>query len=176
VKLYDAPRCPFCARVRMALAEKGVAYETVEIDLDHRPAWIYDLNATGKVPVLENGFVLPESAVIMEYLEECFPETPLLPPAPDERAEARLEVYRFDDTLGDDWYAFRRGEPNAVEEKLAALPVGESLFVDVAFAPWVIRAREQYGLSLSPRVGSWLDEVGARPAFAAEIDVVRAFA
>jgi len=37
VRLYDAPRCPFCARVRLVLAETGAAYETVEIDLDDRP-------------------------------------------------------------------------------------------------------------------------------------------
>src|SRR5262249_33889320 len=67
VKLYDAARCPFCARVRIALAEKGFDYETVEIDLGNRPDWIYELNPTGKVPVLDDGFVLPESAVIMEY-------------------------------------------------------------------------------------------------------------
>jgi glutathione S-transferase len=173
VKLYDAPRCPFCARVRLALAEKGISYETVEIDLDDRPSWIYDLNVTGKVPVLENGFILPESAVIMEYLEDEFPSPPLLPAEHAARAEARLRVYRFDDLLGDDWYAFRRNKPNAVEEKLAELPLGESLFVDVAFAPWVIRAREVYGLPLSERVAAWLDEAAARPAFAAEIEVVR---
>ena len=77
--LYDAPRCPYCARVRIVLADKGVEYETVEIDLIDRPAWIYDKNSTGRVPVLEEGtWVLPESAVIMEYLEERYPEPPLL--------------------------------------------------------------------------------------------------
>ena len=45
MKLYDAARCPFCARVRLALAEKGVAYETVEIDLGNRPPLLYELNA-----------------------------------------------------------------------------------------------------------------------------------
>jgi glutathione S-transferase len=67
--LYDAARCPYCARARIVLAEKGVEYETVEIDLTDRPAWIYEKNPTGRVPVLEEGdWLLPESAVIMEYL------------------------------------------------------------------------------------------------------------
>ena len=80
MKLYDAPACPFCARVRIVLAEKGLEYETVEVDLRDRPAWLYELNPSGKVPVLDDGFALPESAVIMEYLEERHPAPPLLPP------------------------------------------------------------------------------------------------
>ena len=114
MKLYDAARCPYCARVRIALAEKGIDYETVEIDLRKRPDWIYELNASGKVPVLDDGFVLPESAVIMEYLDERYPERALLPSELGARAEARLSVFRFDELLGDDYYAFRRGEENAL--------------------------------------------------------------
>jgi glutathione S-transferase len=88
MKLYDAARCPYCARVRMALAEKGLAHETVEIDLRNRPGFIYELNPSGRVPVLDDGFVLPESSVIMEYLDERYPEPPLLPAAAVERALA----------------------------------------------------------------------------------------
>ena len=57
--LYNADRCRFCARVRIMLAEKGIAYETIIVDLDDRPAWIYEKNPLGKVPVLEEeGLVL----------------------------------------------------------------------------------------------------------------------
>src|SRR5213592_1751378 len=109
--LYDADRCPFCARARIVLAEKGVEYETVAIDLSDRPAWLYEKNPLGKVPVLEEGaFVLPESVVIMEYLEERYPEPALLPADPAERALARLAIDRFDDRFGDDYYAARRGD------------------------------------------------------------------
>src|SRR5207244_6598282 len=60
ITLYDAPRCPYCARVRIVLAEKGVEYETVVVDLDDRPAWIYEKNPLGRVPVLEEReLVLP---------------------------------------------------------------------------------------------------------------------
>jgi len=82
ITLYDADRCPYCARVRIVLAEKGLEYETVVIDLDDRPAWIYEKNPTGRVPVLEEDtFVLAESAVIDEYLDERYPDPPLLPSA-----------------------------------------------------------------------------------------------
>jgi glutathione S-transferase len=173
VRLIDAPACPYCARARIALAEKGLDYETVEIDLRDRPAWVYELNATGRVPILDDGFVLPESAVIMEYLEERFPEPALLPEGREERAEARLAVFRFDDLLGDDYYALRRGDANGVPERLEKLPVGKSLFVDYAYLPWVMRIRELFGLTLTDRLESWLSELAGRPAVAAELEIVR---
>jgi stringent starvation protein A len=176
VKLYDAARCPYCARVRIALAEKALDYEPVEIDLGNRPEWLYELNPSGKVPVLDDGFVLPESAVIMEYLDERYSDLPLLPADLTQRAEARLQVFRFDELLGDDYYAFRRGEPNSLAERLERLQVGDNLFVDVAFAPWVIRARDMLGVTLPSRLESWLGELAQRPAIAAEIELVRGLA
>jgi glutathione S-transferase len=130
--LYTADRCPYAARARITLAEKGIAYEAVEIDLDDRPALIYEKNSLGKVPVYEEdeGLVLPESEVIMEYLEERYPgdghtgeaRTPserhrerrlrpaLWPADPAERAVGRLWLQRFDDRLGGAYYAARRGD------------------------------------------------------------------
>lgn len=174
MKLYDAARCPYCARVRLALAEKGLEYETVEIDLGDRPAWIYDLNATGRVPVLDDGFVLPESLVIMEYLDERYPERPLLPTDPVKRAQARLAVHRFDDALGDDYYAARRGDPNDLAAKLEELRLGQGLWVDIAYAPWVIRARDLLGVELPAHLAGSLAELEARSSFAAEVGVVGA--
>jgi glutathione S-transferase len=173
VKLYDAARCPFCARVRLVLDEKAQPYETVEIDLDNRPEWLYGLNPSGKVPVLDDGFVLPESAVIMEYLEERFPEPALLPADAAARARSRVSVFRFDQLLGDDYYAFRRDRPNELEQRLAALPVGDSLFVDLAYVPWVLRLRELYGVVLPDRLGAWLAGLAERPSVARELEVVR---
>jgi glutathione S-transferase len=176
VKLYDAAACPFCARVRIVLAEKGLDHETVEIDLRDRPSWLYELNPAGKVPVLEDdgGLVLPESAVIMEYLEESHPDPPLLPAALADRARSRLAVFRFDDLLGDDYYAFRRDEPNELASRLDALPVGGDLFADVAYAPWLIRLRERFGYELPARLADWLEGLAARPSVARELEVVRA--
>jgi glutathione S-transferase len=173
MKLYDAPRCPYCARVRIALAEKSLVPDTVEIDLRDRPAWIYELNPSGRVPVLDDSFVLPESLVIMEYLEERYPVHPLLPAEPAERASARLAVHRFGDDLGDDYYAFRRGDANALAEKLDALEHGQSLYADIAYAPWVIRARDMLGVELLERLAGWLDRLAERRSIATEIVVVK---
>lgn len=161
ITLYDAARCPYCARVRIVLAEKAVPYDAVEIDLRDRPAWLYELNPTGKVPVLdEAGWVLPESAVIAEYLNERYPEPPLWPDDAAERAAGRLLVFRFDDFSGP-YYGLRRGEAGArerFEEELARLDgllaelpwlSGRSFgLADVGFLPWVLRARELLGLDL----------------------------
>ncbi len=187
--LYDAPRCPFCARVRIVLAEKDVPYEPVEIDLASRPAWIYEKNPSGKVPILEDdGWILPESAVIAEYLEERFPEPALLPADPAERAVARLLVFRFDD-FSDPYYALRRREDGAAEAFAGELGHLDALLshmpfltgcsygiADVDYVPWVIRARELLGISLEPfpALDAWLARLSERPAIAAELDVVAA--
>jgi glutathione S-transferase len=161
--------------VRIALAEKELGYERIEVDLSDRPQWIRDLNPPdGRVPVLDDGFVLPESDVIMEYLEERYPARPLLPADAAERARARLAVARFDDALGSDYYAFRRGDANDLAGKLERLEVGQSLYADVAYAPWVIRARDLLGLDLPEHLARWLDVLARRPAFAAEIETVKA--
>jgi glutathione S-transferase len=177
MKLVDAARCPYCARVRIALAEKGLEHDATVIDLSDRPRWVIDLNPpSGRVPVLDDGFVLPESEVIMEYLDERFPERPLLPAELEQRARARLLVTRFDDNLGDDYYAYRRGDDNDLAGKLDALEVGQSLFADVAYVPWVIRARELLGVELPARVAAWLAELERRPSIAAEVELVRGLA
>ena len=175
ITIYDAPRCPYCARVRIVLAEKRVAWESFEIDLADRPDWLYEKNAKGKVPVLEEeGFILPESVLIMEYLEERYPEPALLPADATDRALARLAVDRFDDLLGDDYYAFRRGDENRLEERLPGLPLGFNLYVDAAYAPWIIRARDLLGVGLPSDVDDWLERMARRPSFGEELGVVAA--
>jgi len=186
--LFDAARCPYCARVRIVLAEKEVPYETVVIDLQDRPRWLLEKNPpAGRVPVLEEGgWVLPESAVIDEYLEERYPEPPLLPADPGERAVARLLVFRFED-FSKPYYALRRGEQGAAEafgRELAALDVlldampylagGSFGLADVAYLPWVIRARDLLGVSLEPyaHLANWLNGLAERPSVAAELVVV----
>jgi len=187
--LYDAPRCPYCARVRIALAEKGVEYEAIEVDLTDRPAWIYEKNATGRVPVVEeDGWLLPESAVINEYLEERYPEPALLAADPADRALARLRVFRHDE-LTRPYYALRRGEDGA-EERLAvqllALDgwLGERPWLggaayglaDIAFVPWLLRMRNMLGVSFEPypALEDWVGRLLERPAVAAEAELVAA--
>jgi glutathione S-transferase len=186
VILYDAGRCPYCARVRILLAEKGAAYDTVAIDLSDRPAWLYEKNPRGKVPVLEEdgGFVLPESVVIMEYLEERFREPPLWPADPAERALARLWLDRFDDRLGADYYSQRRGEASGLERRLSELDAAlerqpflggrDYGLADIGYVPWILRARSNLGIELEPyeALSAWLERLGERPAVAAELEVL----
>ena len=135
-------------------------------------ARLLELNPpSGRVPVLDE---LPESEVIMEYLEELRPDPVLLPRDAAGRARARLLVHRFDEHLGDDYYAFRRGDGNDLAGRLERLEVGQSLYADIAYVPWVIRARELLGVALPARIEVWLDELARRPSIAAELDVVRA--
>ena len=187
LKLIDAPRCPYCARVRIALAEKDVDHETVVIDLDDRPAWLYELNPVGRVPVLEeDGWSLPESAVINELLDERYPDPPLLPADPAARAAARLLIFRYEDFTRP-YYALRRGQEGAeaaFAEALAALDAtlarmpfltGAAFgLADIAFVPWVIRARDLLGVPLAPyvHVEAWLATLAERPSVAAEITLV----
>jgi RNA polymerase-associated protein len=189
ITLYDADRCPYCARVRIVLAEKGVEYETVVIDLDDRPAWIYEKNPTGRVPVLEEGaFVLPESAVINEYLNERYPEPPLLPADPAQRALARVRMFRFDD-LSKPYYTVRRGDDGArsrLDKELARLDAAletqpfltgpEFGLADIAYVPWILRARDRMQVDLHPfpALVGWVEGLAGRPSIAAEIDVVAA--
>jgi glutathione S-transferase len=187
--LYDAARCPYCARVRIVLAEKNIEYEPIEIDLTDRPAWIYEKNATGRVPVIEeDGWLLPESAVIMEFLEQRYPEPPLFTADAADRALARLWIFRHDD-FTKPYYALRRGEDDAAERfdvELAKLNVAltqhpwlggsEYGLADIAYVPWVLRARDMLGVSLErfPAVPTWLDRLVERPSIAMEVDVVAA--
>ena len=187
--MYDAARCPYCARVRIVLEEKGLEYEAVAVDLNDRPQWIYEKNATGRVPVVEeDAWILPESSVIMEYLEERYPEPPLLPPDPADRALARVWIFRHDD-LTRPYYALRRGDDGAAErfgEQLAKLDAAlaaqpwltgaEYGLADIAYVPWLLRARDMLGVDVDafPAVRSWLSRLEERPAVAREAEVVAA--
>jgi glutathione S-transferase len=187
ITLYDADRCPYCARVRIVLAEKGIEYETVAVDLDDRPAWIYEKNPLGRVPVLEEDtFLLAESAVIDEYLDERYPEPSLWPADPAERALGRMLVFRFDE-LSKPYYALRRGDDGAAERLDAALGALAGLLqrqpflsgrefglADVAYVPWILRARDRMDVDLErfPAVSEWVGRLEQRPSIAAELDVV----
>ena len=187
--LYDAPRCPYAARVRIVLAEKGVEVDVVEIDLSDRPDWLYEKNPKGRVPVIEeDDRPLAESAVLMEFLEERYPEPALLPADPADRAAVRLLIFRADE-LTDPYYALRRGEDGAREEFDAALGrldglLGEQPYLsgaeyglaDIALVPWVLRARDMLGVELDGfrSLSDWLARLEQRPAIAAEVGVVAA--
>jgi glutathione S-transferase len=96
MKLYQTYLSPFPTRVRLSLYAKGIPFEVVEPSGfhgdPHGKGDYLDVNPIGRVPalVLDDGRALPESEVICELLEELYPNPPLLPKDPWQRAQVRL--------------------------------------------------------------------------------------
>ena len=90
-------------KVRLALSEKGLNWTGILLDLQRGDQLTPDylkLNPKGVVPTLRHdGRIIRESTIIIEYIDDCFPERPLAPAAAIERAEMRLWMKRIDDDI-----------------------------------------------------------------------------
>ena len=103
--LFSAPSDPWSHRTRLVLAEKGIAIDLVNVDMNDLPEDLIDLNPYHSVPTLvDRDLVLYDSRVIIEYLDERFPHPPLMPIDPVTRAQFRLALYRIER----DWYGLAR--------------------------------------------------------------------
>ena len=92
LKLISHKLCPYVQRAVIALTEKGVGFERIDIDLANKPDWFVAISPLGKTPVLQVGDkAIFESAVILEYLEETQPK-PLHPADALMRAEHRAWI------------------------------------------------------------------------------------
>ena len=94
LKLYNAPHSTCSQKVRICLAEKGLAFEDIRLDLgkgkEHLKPEYLKLNPNGVVPTLvDDGNVIIDSSVICEYLDERYPEVRLSPSDVVERAKMR---------------------------------------------------------------------------------------
>jgi glutathione S-transferase len=99
--LYHLPLSPYARKVRLVLAEKRLPVELhVEKPWERRPEYL-ELNPAGTVPTLveDNSMVIPDSAVICEYLDEAYPENPLMGDTIVERVEVRRLAAWFDGTF-----------------------------------------------------------------------------
>ncbi|MEM7597607.1 MAG: glutathione S-transferase family protein [Pseudomonadota bacterium] len=97
-KLYHVPLSPYCRKVRLVLAEKRIEVELIEERYWEAQPEFLRRNPAGKVPVLRfEDRVMSESTPICEYIEERFPEPPLMPKSADARYEVRRLVAWFDD-------------------------------------------------------------------------------
>jgi glutathione S-transferase len=109
MKLYTHPFSTFARRVDIALREKGLEAERIVVDMgkrEQRSEAYLALHPYGRVPTLVDGdFVLPESAVILEYLEATHPEPSLLPAGAQARAQVSLHMKLCDLELGVPSYA-----------------------------------------------------------------------
>ena len=93
MKLYGVARSPFTARVQAVIALKGLDIPMVPPpDAGLKSPEYLALNPLGRIPTLalDDGSTLPESEVIVEFLEQAFPVPPLLPADPAARARVRL--------------------------------------------------------------------------------------
>jgi glutathione S-transferase len=101
--LYHYDRSTAAQRVRLLLEEKAIAWKSVIVDtargdVEQLPEDYHRLNPKGLVPVIiNNGAAIPESLVILEYLEDAYPEPNFRPQSPEARAQMRLWMRRIDD-------------------------------------------------------------------------------
>lgn len=96
--LYHLPLSPYARKVRLALAEKSLGFEMrVEKPWERRPGYLA-INPSGSVPSLveENGLAIPDSTVICEYLDEAYPDMPLMGHTLADRVEVRRIVAWLD--------------------------------------------------------------------------------
>lgn len=144
--------CPYVQRAVIALKEKRVPYERIDIDLSAKPDWFLAVSPLGKTPVLlADGQPIFESAVICEYLEDTL-APPLHPAAPLERARHRAWIEFASATLNAIWTFYTAKDEAAYEAAARALRerfmqmekvLGEGPYfdgarfslVDAAFAP-----------------------------------------
>jgi len=187
LKLISHRLCPYVQRAVIALTEKGVAFERVDIDLANKPDWFVAISPLGKTPVLQVGdHAIFESAVILEYLEET-QLSPLHPADPLARAEHRAWIEFGSAVLNDiagfyaapDETAFKAKTSQLqqrfarLEARVAASPWfdGESFsLVDAVFGP-VFRYFDVFDeiadfgiLTEKPKLNRWRKALAARPS------------
>lgn len=105
LELYHNHMSTCSQKVRVALAEKGLTWTGYHLDLragDQQQPDYLKLNPKGVVPTLvHDGMVIRESNVILEYLDDAFPDPPLRPADPYGKAQVRLWNKRFDEGFHD---------------------------------------------------------------------------
>ena len=194
IKLYDAVPSSNSDRVKIALHEKGLSFERSTLVLankDQKRPEFLKLNPYGKVPVIDdNGQILFESCIINEYLDEKYPNPPLLPKDPYLRGRGRVLIDYALNYMHEPYWALR-GEmlkPEAQRDqavlqqtrsKLAELMgylesalgerpylLGDFSLTDIAIVPRALRM-EAYGALPAPslpRLNAWLERMKRRPS------------
>ncbi|GBD38415.1 Stringent starvation protein A [bacterium HR37] len=196
IKLYDYPQCPFCRKVRITLFEKGIQYERIVVDLkkkEQKKEEFLRLNPYGKVPVLvDNGVVIYESSIINEYLDEKYPNPPLMPSTPEQRARARILIDFCESHFHVPWfniYAELNFKPEGERDleliekskkelerylrrlntELEGRPylLGDFTLADISFVPR-IALFDTLGIEVSPElknVAGWIERLKSRPSY-----------
>lgn len=159
IQLYFAKASTFSQRTRVVLLEKGIDFTPIEIDLQSKPDGYTQISRYGKVPAIKHGDVeIYESAIINEYLDEVFPEPPLLPRDPAAKAIARIWIDYANTRFVPAFNKFLRGKDSQEQEQgrkefteallyieQEGLGKGDYLLgdqfslVDISFYPWFER-------------------------------------
>lgn len=196
MKLYDFLPCPFGQKVRIVLAEKSLTYELVAVDLaqgeQRRPEFLR-LNPFGRVPVLvDEESTVYDSTIIIEYLEDEYPEPPILPALGSSALRARARLFEdFADTsfapqVGQLMAEMARPEAERDQARIQRLHrsiervfdylnyelngqqflAGEFSLADIGFAPRMLVVG-QLGLEIGsnrPNLDAWLKRLMERPS------------
>jgi glutathione S-transferase len=192
LKLISHTLCPYVQRAVIALNEKGVAFDRIDIDLAQKPDWFLQISPLGKTPVLLVGdTAVFESAVILEYLEETSPK-PLHPADPLRRAEHRAWIEFGSAVLNDiasfyaapDEFSFQAKTAQLearlarLEARVAARPWFDGAqfsLVDAVFGPVlryfdVFDEIDDFGiLAHKPKLANWRSSLAARPSVRAAV-------
>ena len=196
IKLYDFPMSPRVRKVRIVLAEKGLEYHKVNIDItkgEQKTPDYLAINPHGKVPALQDkATTVYESTIIMEYLNDAYPDPALLPQDPGQRARARVLMHYADNpyesaiaTLAGEivFKPMQGGSPdeavvgqatadlNVCFDRIAQelgnqdylLASGFSL-ADIAYVSWSLLFPLLKVTVPHPRVKAWLRRVQERPS------------
>lgn len=153
ITLYSGPLSLFARKVEIALREKGLAFERIMVPFNQTTGYdpkhpeVLALNPKGQVPVLsDDGLVLYDSTVIIEYLDEAYPQNPLYPATPADRARCRQDELFADEIL---LQAVRplmhRTGPRGVDPSRRAAEDADALIAEDVLAGHHARLEEKLG-------------------------------
>jgi glutathione S-transferase len=197
IKLYTFPPSTNSRKVRIALLEKGLEFERINVDLAKReqksPEYL-KIHPFGQVPALDDeGFIVYDSTIINEYLEDEYPYPPLMPKDSEGRAHARLmEDFRdthFNPAFVKIIYEMRKPEGERDAEVIAAAKAeinkcfdriemelqgkdylaGSFSLADIAFMA-NLELLDRFQIALDPKyknTAAWIARLRARASFAA---------
>jgi glutathione S-transferase len=197
MKLYHFPPSTNSLKVRITLLEKGLEFESVVIDLTKKeqknPEYL-KIHPFGQVPALDDdGFIVYDSTIINEYLEDEYPHPPLLPEDSENRARARLMEDYCDNRVNPHFvtlvHEYRKPEEDRdtnligeVHAKIAqALTMvethlqdrdylaGSFSLADVAYMPGVAMI-DRFKVPLDANftnIAAWIERLRSRPSYAA---------
>jgi len=189
--------CPYVQRAVIALIEKDVPFERIDIDLAAKPDWFKVISPLGKVPLLRvtvgrSETVLFESNVICEFIEETQPGAKLHPQDPLQRAQHRAWMEFGSAILGDLWGLETTRDASVFDAKRADIAakfsrveaaLGEGPFfagerfslVDAVFAPiyryfdLFDRLTDLRVFADTPNVRAWRQQLAQRPSVQAAV-------